>query len=115
MVSHAETHSEDGAQRALMINDARRAYFYAKIQRDVYVELPKEDEQHGTGMLGKLRLCLCGTRDFAKGLQETLSAHLIGLGFHRGEGHHAFSAMRAGALRPWCMGTITSQQVPMPT
>ena len=26
-----------------MINDVRRAYLYAKIFRDVYIELPKED------------------------------------------------------------------------
>ncbi len=70
-----------------MINDARRAYFYAKITRDVYIELPKEDPKFGTGLLGKLKLCLYGTRDAAKGWQETLSAHLVGIGFVRGKGH----------------------------
>ena len=65
----------------LMINDVRRAYFYAKIQRDVYIELPKEDPDHGKGLLGKLKLCLYGTRDAAKGWQETLSAHLESIGF----------------------------------
>ena len=70
-----------------MINDVRRAYFYAKIQRDVYIELPKEDKDYGKGMLGKLRLCLYGTRDAAKSWQETLSSHLEGLGFRRGRGH----------------------------
>ena len=87
IVSHAATISESGARRSIMINDVRRAYFYAKIQRDVYVELPKEDKDHGTGMLGKLRLCLYGTRDAAKGWQETLSSHLEGIGFVRGRGH----------------------------
>ena len=70
-----------------MINDVRRAYFYAKINRDVYIELPKEDPKFGTGLLGKLRLCLYGTRDAAKGWQETLSAHLVSIGFTRGKGH----------------------------
>ena len=37
-----------------MMNDVRRAYFYFKIQRDVYIELPKEDPDHAKGMLGKL-------------------------------------------------------------
>jgi hypothetical protein len=69
-----------------MVNDVRRAYFYAKIQRDVYIELPEEDEMHGK-MLGKLKLCLYGTRDAAKGWQETLSAHLETIGFKRGRGH----------------------------
>ena len=70
-----------------MINDVRRAYFYAKIQRDVYIELPKEDPDHGKGMLGKLKLCFYGTRDAAKGWQETLSSHLESIGFVRGQGH----------------------------
>ena len=87
IISHAGTDTESGGRRALMINDVRRAYFYAKIQRDVYIELPAEDDQHGKGMLGKLRLCLYGTRDAAKGWQETLSAHLVSIGFERGKGH----------------------------
>ena len=41
-----------------MINDVRRAYFYAKINRDVVIELPKEDPKYGTGLLDKLKLCL---------------------------------------------------------
>ncbi len=42
----------------------------------MYIELPKGDPKLGTGLLGKLKLCLYGTRDAAKGWQETLSAHL---------------------------------------
>ena len=86
VISHAATHSRGGARRSVMVNDVRRAYFYAKIQRDVYIELPQEDEMHGK-MLGKLKLCLYGTRDAAKGWQETLSAHLEAIGFKRGRGH----------------------------
>ena len=52
----------------IMMNDVRRATFYVKIQRDVYVELPKENPDHGKGFLGKLKLCLYGTRDAAKGV-----------------------------------------------
>ena len=66
IISHAATISDVGPKRTIMINDARRAYFYAKIQRDVYIELPDEDNNRGPGMLGKLRLCLYGTRDAAK-------------------------------------------------
>ena len=40
-----------------MIHGVRRAYLYAKIQRDVNIELPKEDKEHGKGMLGKMRMC----------------------------------------------------------
>ena len=35
-----------------MVNDVRRAYFYAKTHRDIYIELPAED-------LEQLLLC-CG-------------------------------------------------------
>ena len=50
IVSNAGTYSDDGQRRMVMINDVRCAYFYAKIQRDVYVDLPKEDPASGTGI-----------------------------------------------------------------
>ena len=59
----------------------------AKIQRDVYIELPKEDPDYGKGFWGKFKLCLYGTRDAAKGWQETLNSHLVSIGFVRGRGH----------------------------
>ena len=40
--------------------DIRRAYFYAKAKRDVYIKLPDEDAQEG--MCGKLDLSMYGTR-----------------------------------------------------
>ena len=73
--------------RDVMVNDERRAYVYATIDRDVFIKLPPEDPEHGTGKIGKLRLCLYGTRDAAKAWQESLSAHLVGLGFTAGVGH----------------------------
>jgi hypothetical protein len=80
IVSYAATQPSDGERRMIMINDVRRAYFYANILRDVYIELPKEDPDHGKGMLGKLKLFLYGTRDAAKGWQETLSSNFEGIG-----------------------------------
>ena len=70
-----------------MINDVRRAYFYAHTQRDVYIEVPPEDPNAGPDVLGKLELCLYGTGDAAKGWQEELSRQLEGIGFVRGVGH----------------------------
>jgi hypothetical protein len=87
IISEAATIAGGDQRRELMVNDVRRAYFYAKIDRDVFIELPAEDPDYGSGKVGKLRLCLYGTRDAAKGWQETLSAHLVGLGFARGVGH----------------------------
>ena len=75
-------------RREVMINDVRRAYFYAKATRDIYIEIPEEDRKPGDeNKLAKLNLCLYGTRDAALNWQETLSEHLIGIGFRRGKGH----------------------------
>ena len=75
IVSYAATHGTDIGRKMIMIHDVKSAYFYAKIQLDVYIELPREDPDHGKGLLGKMNLCLYGTRDDAKGWQETLSCH----------------------------------------
>ena len=78
---------EGATKRQIMICDVRRAYFYAKVTRDLYIELPDEDEHATPGQLGKLNLSLYGTRDAAKNWQEHLSRHLISIGFVRGVGH----------------------------
>ena len=84
IVSRAATTDK---KRHLMINDVRRAYFYAEATRDLFIELPNEDAEYGKGdLVGKLRLCLYGTRDAALNWQETLSNHLIDNGFIRGVG-----------------------------
>ena len=70
-----------------MFNDVRRAYFYAKATRDLYIELPAEDPDAGKDRLGKLELCLYGTRDVAKAWHETLSVQLESCGFTRCIGH----------------------------
>ena len=71
----------------MMINDVSRAYFYAEATRCMYIELPKEDPHCDPSMLGRLRLCLYGTRDAALNWQQTLSNHLEEAGFKRGIGH----------------------------
>ena len=71
----------------LMINDVRRAYFYAKASRNLFVELPDEDPRKAAGLVGRLKLCLYGTRDAAKSWQRTLTDHLLSIGFVRGRGH----------------------------
>ena len=70
-----------------MINDVRRAYLYAKATSDRFIELPAEDPEASPDKLGKLELCLYGTRDAAKGWQDTLSEQLESCGFKRGVGH----------------------------
>ena len=89
IVSHAATIDVDRPKerRELMVNDVRRAYFYAKQQRNVFIDLPAEDEEAKEGEVGQLLLCLYGTRDAAKEWQKTLSRHLQRIGFVPGRGH----------------------------
>ena len=91
----------------MVMNDVRIAYFYAKIQRDVYIELPKEDPDRGKGMLGKLKFCFYGTRDAAKGWQETQSSHLESIGFVRGRGHPSVFWHHERSIKHWCTVAIT--------
>ena len=88
ITSWAATHDEHerAEDKEVMINDVSRAYFYAKATRDLYIRLPPEDPEAGPGKLGKLNLCLYGTRDAARGWQETLSKHLEKEGFRRSKG-----------------------------
>ena len=91
VISHAATNlpgRSDGG-RELMVNDVSRAYFYAPARRALYMKLPAEDAEALPNQVGKLNVCLYGTRDAARGWHENLSAHLISLGFVQGKGHPA--------------------------
>ncbi len=75
ILSRAATY--DGQAREIMVNEVRRAYFYAQATRELYVELPKDDSEYASGdKVGRLRLCHYGTRVAALNWQETLSEHL---------------------------------------
>ena len=104
IVSYAAIQPMSGERREMMINDVRRAYFYVKIQRYVYIELPKEDPDHGKGMLGELKLSFYGTCDAAKGWQETLSSHLESIGFIRGRGHPSVFWLPEKEIKTWGHG-----------
>ena len=75
-----------------MVNGIRRAYFHAPAKRSLFIELPAEDKDAKPGEVGRLNVCLYGTRDAAKQWQEALSKHLSDLGFTRGKGHPAVFA-----------------------
>ena len=69
----------------VMTNDVSRAYFNAPATRELYIELPKEDQVEGEGdLVGKMRLCLYGTRDAALNWQNVVAEHLQSIGFQRG-------------------------------
>ena len=63
-----------------MVKDVWRAYFFAKRQLHVFIDLPQEDDEAKEGDVGQLLLCLYGTRDAAKERQKTLSKHLQDIG-----------------------------------
>ena len=70
----------------------RRAYFYAKARRKVFVELPEEDST--PGMCGELDKSMYGTRDAANNWEQEYCEFLIAVGFARGKSvacsfHHA--------------------------
>ena len=54
IVSHSSTIDPAKPQdrREIMVNDVRRAYFYVKQQRHVFIDLPKEDDEAKEGEVG---------------------------------------------------------------
>ena len=81
--------------QCIIMVDVKRAYFNAEATRDIFVEIPKEDRVSGDeAKIGKLRLCLYGTRDAAFNWGETVARQLMDAGFTRGKAfpavyHHA--------------------------
>jgi hypothetical protein len=65
--------------------DVSRAYFYAKCQRPLYIQIPHEDWEYGDEYrVGKLHLSLYGTRDAAQNWAATYTEYLNGIGFTQG-------------------------------
>ena len=65
-----------------MVQDVKKAYFYAPATRDVYIELPPERAQ--PGMCANLHKSLYGTRDAALNWSQAYSEVLVKLGFRKG-------------------------------
>ena len=55
--------------------DVRRAYSHAKARRDVYVQLPPEDQEEG--MCGKLMKSMYGTRDAAQNWEQEYATAFV--------------------------------------
>ena len=65
--------------------DVRRAYFYAKARRPVFIEIPEEDREHGDeGTVGRLELSLYGTRDAAQNWNHEFTDKLNRMGLKAG-------------------------------
>ena len=73
--------------RKVMVDDVKRAYFYAPATRPIYMELPREDysaEDEREDNIAKLDMSMYGTRDAAQNWQRTVAGHLISIGFRQG-------------------------------
>ena len=69
--SHQKSRRPDD-NHIIMVNDVKRAYFYAKATRPIYVEIPAEDKEEGDeSMVAMLNLSLYGTRDAAQNWADT--------------------------------------------
>lgn len=99
LISDVATRESDIQEpTGIMISDVRRAYFHALATRDVYIELPPEDLQKKPKLLGKLRVCVYGTRGAAVNWQDALAAHFVDHGSVRGKGHLPVIFPRTEAL-----------------
>ena len=70
-----------------MVNDVKRAYFYAEATSPIYVEIPDEDmseQDRGQDLVGRLNLSMYGTREAAKAWQSKVATHLQAIGFKKG-------------------------------
>jgi len=74
---------QHGGAYKLGFIDISKAYLYAPVRRDVYIQLPEEDSE--PGMCGKLQFSLYGTRDAAQNWEREYSDCLAELGFTRGK------------------------------
>ena len=67
IVSKGATNQSGSGRYCMLSSDIKRAYFYAKVARPVFIEIPIEDRKPGNeGMVGKLNMSLYGARDAAQ-------------------------------------------------
>ena len=71
-----------GRNFRMMSIDVRRAYFYAKTIRPVYIEIPKEDWEPGDEeRIARLNFSLYGTRGAAQNWIAECISFLTSIGF----------------------------------
>ena len=73
-------------QKSIMICDVSRAFFYAPVQHDIYVELCEEAKtgHADEGMCAKLLMSMYGTKAAAQNWQRKVQEIMERLGFQRG-------------------------------
>ena len=68
----------------MLVLDVKRAHFHSTAQRELYIDLPKEDAEEG--MVGLLLRTIYGTRDAAQNLQNEYAGYITALDFQVGKG-----------------------------
>ena len=103
VISEAASRNQTGT--VLLVIDVRRAYFYAKARRRVYIELPEGDGGGpGSRQCGLLRKSLYVTRDAAQNWECELGGFLEETGLLRGQASTClYSEVAPGNQRfgPW--------------
>ena len=91
----------------IMVNDISRAFFHAKVARDVYVQLPPEDTAQGEeGMCGKLRFPCTGRGAQHKIGTKNIPNSIWMPGFNGIQRLHAYFATTNEESEHLCMETI---------
>ena len=82
LISEAASQGHRDGVLRLMVLDFKRAFLYANITRDVFIELPDEDPMKRGGVnIGKLNKAMYGTRDAPSAWQQLVRHSLEELGF----------------------------------
>ena len=110
----SEAASSPHSDTVVAVIDVRRAYFYAKARRKVYVELPEEDWEPGDeDRCGLLRVSLYGTRDAAQNWDEEIGGYFVNMGFVRGKGSTCMYNFKSKGLKAAIHGddiTVTGRR-----
>ena len=72
-------------RKRMLICDVSRAFFYAPVEKALFVELPDEDKEEGKDEVAELQYSLYGTRDAAANWHKAYSQHLKDIGFEQGD------------------------------
>ena len=88
------------SRKRMLVCDVSRAFFYAPVEKRLFVELPEEDKTEGADEVAELHYSLYGTRDAAANWHKAYSEHLVSIGFKQGVAnpclfHHPGRGIRA--------------------
>ena len=68
----------------MLVLDVSRAHFHPRIQRELYVEIPKEDDLAGPDEVGLLLRTMYGTREASSAFEQFFTEIVEELGFQVG-------------------------------